>query len=222
MRGLFIDEFEFMPNNIAPGVTMTVTETLHSSGAYFLGTIELQGVINKITIGGQQFEVDDIHVTNANVPSAGCFGSCDVLFDFESLPLGDRWGDLVASSTDHPVPPGGTIFSTGGVDFYIDELHSISGFVGFNYAMADNSISTFTGSGISLMTNNVTAGLDLSALDVDTLCFDFVDMGGSEELTVNGAQFLTPSGYGALVTAPATLGGVSVSVTGSLHWDLGS
>ncbi len=129
--------------------------------------------------------------------------------------MGDRWGDLIASSTDHPVPPGGTIFSTGDVDFYIDELHSLSGFVGFNYAMADNSISTFTGSGISLMTNNVTAGLDLSALDVDTLCFDFVDMGGSEELTINGAQFLTPSGYGELVTAPATLGGVSVSVTGS-------
>ncbi len=214
--GLFIDEFEFMPINIAPGVTMTVTETLHSSGAYFLGTIELQGVINKITIGGQQFEVDDIHVTNANVPSSpGCFGSCDLLFDFESLPLGYRWGDLIATSIDTPVPPGGTIFSTGDVDFYIDELHSLSGFVGFNYAMADNSISAFTGSGISLMTNNVTAGLDLSALDVDTLCFDFVDMGGSEELTINGAQFLTPSGYGELVTAPATLGGVSVSVTGS-------
>ena len=213
--GLFIDEFEFMPINIAPGVTMTVTETLHSSGAFFLGTIKLEGVINDIIIGGQQFEVDDIHVTSANAPTSGCFGVCDLLFDFESLSVGDRWGDVVASATDHPVPPGGTISSSGSVDFYIDELHTIGGFVGFNYLMADNSISTYTGSGTLLMTNNVTAGFDLSALDVDTLCFDFVDMGGSEELTINGAQFLTPSGYGALVTAPATLGGVSVSVTGS-------
>ena len=213
--GLFIDEFEFMPNNIAPGVTLTVTETLHSSGAFFLGTIKLEGVINDIMIGGQQFEVDDIHVTNANAPTSGCFGVCDLLFDFESLSVGDRWGDVVASATDHPVPPGGVISSSGSVDFYIDELHTLGGFVGFNYLMADNSISTYTGSGTLLMTNNATAGFDLSALDVDTLCFDFVDMGGSEELTINGAQFLTPSGYGALVTAPATLGGVSVSVTGS-------
>ena len=213
--GLFIDEFEFMPINIAPGVTMTVTETLHSSGAFFLGTIKLEGVINDIIIGGQQFEVDDIHVTSANAPTSGCFGVCDLLFDFESLSVGDRWGDVVASATDHPVPPGGTISSSGSVDFYIDELHTIGGFVGFNYLMADNSISTYTGSGTLLMTNNVTAGFDLSALDVDTLCFDFVDMGGSEELTINGSQFLTPSGYGALITAPATLGGVSVSVTGS-------
>ena len=213
--GLFIDEFEFMPNNIAPGVTLTVTETLHSSGAFFLGTIKLEGVINDIMIGGQQFEVDDIHVTNANAPTSGCFGVCDLLYDFESLSVGDRWGDVVASATDHPVPPGGVISSSGSVDFYIDELHTLGGFVGFNYLMADNSISTYTGSGTLLMTNNATAGFDLSALDVDTLCFDFVDMGGSEELTINGAQFLTPSGYGALVTAPATLGGVSVSVTGS-------
>jgi len=213
--GLFIDEFEFMPTAIAPGVTMTVTETSYSGGAYYLGTIKLEGAVSKITIGGQQFEVDDLHVTNSNSSTTGCFGPCDLLFDFETLPVGDRWGDVVASATDHPVPPGGIIYSTGSVDFYIDELHSLSGFVGFNYVEADNSVSTYTGSGIALMTNNVTAGFDLSSIDVDTLCFDFVDMGGHEELTINGATFLTPDGYGELVTAPATLGGVTVSVTGS-------
>ena len=213
--GLFIDEFEFMPTAIAPGVTMTVTETSYSGGAYYLGTIKLEGAVSKITIGGQQFEVDDLHVTTSSSSTTGCFGPCDFLFDFETLPVGDRWGDVVASPTDHPVPPGGIIYSTGSVDFYIDSLHSLSGFVGFNYAEADNSISTYTSSGIALMTNNVTAGLDLSSIDVDTLCFDFVDMGGHEELTINGSTFLTPDGYGELMTAPATLGGVTVSVTGS-------
>lgn len=207
--GLFIDEFEFMPNAIAPGVTMTVTEVSYSGGAYFLGTIKLEGAVSKITIGGQQFEVDDIHVTDS------CGEDCDFLFDFETLPVGDRWGDVVASATDHPVPPGGIIYSTGSVDFYIDELHSLSGFIGFNYIEADNSVAAYTGSGISLMTNNVTAGFDLSSIDVDTLCFDFVDMGGHEELTINGSTFLTLDGYGELMTAPATLGGVVVSVTGS-------
>lgn len=213
--GLFIDEFEFMPTAIAPGVTMTVTEVSYSGGAYFLGTIKLEGAVSKITIGGQQFEVDDLHVTNSNASTTGCYGPCDLLFDFETLPLGDRWGDVVASPTDHPVPPGGIIYSTGSVDFYIDNLHSLSGFVGFNYIAADNSVAAYTGSGISLMTNNVTAGFDLSSIDVDTLCFDFVDMGGHEELTINGSTFLTPDGYGELMTAPATLGGVVVSVTGS-------
>ena len=42
--GLFIDEFELMPSNIAPGVTMTVTETAYSAGAYYIGTIKLEGL----------------------------------------------------------------------------------------------------------------------------------------------------------------------------------
>jgi hypothetical protein len=215
--GLFIDEFELMPTNIAPGVTMTVTETSYSAGAYYIGTIKLEGLIHTVKIGGQQFEVDDIRAYNSNAVSAaaGCFGSCDVLFDFSALALGDTWGDVIPSATDHTAVPGDIITSAGGVDLYIDELHSLSGFVGFSYLMADNSVALLTGSGTALMTNNVTAGFDLSAIDVDTLCFDFVDMGGHEELTINGSTFLTLGGSGELVTAPAIIGGVSVSVTGS-------
>ena len=215
--GLFINEFELMPSNIAPGVTMTVTETGYSAGAYYLGTIKLEGFIQTVKIGGQQFEVDDIRSFNppAVVAATGCFGSCDVLFDFSALALGDTWGDVVSSTTDHFAVPGDIISSSLGVDFYIDELHSLGGFVGFNYFMADNSVAVHTGSGTALMTNNVTAGFDFSSIDVDTLCFDFVDLGGSEELTINGVTFLTTSGYGELITAPVIIGGVNVSITGS-------
>ena len=215
--GLFIDEFELMPSNIAPGVTMTVTETAYSAGAYYIGTIKLEGLIQTVKIGGQQFEVDDIRSFNsaAVAAAAGCFGSCDVLFDFSSIPLGDTWGDVIPSATDHVALPGDIISSALGVDFYIDELHTLGGFVGFGYLEADNSVAVHTGSGTALRTNNVTAGFDFSSIDVDTLCFDFVDMGGSEELTINGATFLSTSGYGNLMFAPAILGGVDVSITGT-------
>jgi hypothetical protein len=215
--GLFIDEFELMPTNIAPGVTMTVTETSYSAGAYYIGTIKLEGLIHTVKIGGQQFEVDDIRAYNSNAVSAaaGCFGSCDVLFDFSALALGDTWGDVIPSATDHTAVRGDIITSADGVDLHIEELNTLGGFVGFNYLEADNSVALLTGSGTALRTNNVTARFDFSSISVDTLCFDFVDLGGNEQITINGSTHLTPAGYGELTATPINLGGVNVSITGT-------
>ena len=216
--GLFIDEFELMPSNIAPGVTMTVTETAYSAGAYYIGTIKLEGLIHTVKIGGQQFEVDDIRSFNSAAvaaATAGCFGSCDVLFDFSTLALGDTWGDVIPSATDHTAVAGDIIMSADGVDLHIEELNTLGGFVGFNYLEADNSVALLTGSGTALRTNNVTARFDFSSISVDTLCFDFVDLGGNEQITINGSTHLTPAGYGELTATPVNLGGVNVSITGT-------
>jgi hypothetical protein len=215
--GLFVDEFELMPPNIAPGVTMTVTEASYSAGSYYIGTIKLEGVIHTVTIGGQQFEVDDIRAFSAPVvaASAGCFGSCDVLFDFSTLPLGDTWGDVIPSGTDHTAVAGDVITSAGGIDLHIENLQYPGGGVGFGYLEADNSVAGLTGSGTALWTNNVTARFDFSSISVDTLCFDFVDLGGNEQITINGATYVTPGGYGELTAAPVNLGGVNLSIGGT-------
>ncbi len=215
---LYINEFEFMPTMVAPGVTMSVSET--NFGPYAIGTLTFTGApgsISKILIGGQQFEVDDIRAFDSSIvpPSAGCFGGCDVLFDMESLSAGHQWGDVVPSLTADLAFPGDVLFSVGAVDLYIDELQSLSGFVGFNYIAVDNSMSTYFGSPQSITLNNTCAGFDFSTTPADTVCLDFIDMGGHEQLTVNGSTFLTPGGYGELMGAPAMLGGVNVTVSGT-------
>jgi len=65
------------------------------------------------------------------------------------------------------------------------------------------------GSGNVLNTNNITLRIfSFSPLQSSTINFDFLDMGGSENLAINGVIY-----SGELKSAPANLGGAAVIVS---------
>jgi concanavalin A-like lectin/glucanase superfamily protein len=69
------------------------------------------------------------------------------------------------------------------------------------------------GTGQVLQVNNISLDVDFSALPfaVGEVRFDYLDLGGTENLGVNGSSVFA----GELASAPASVGGVAVSVTAS-------
>lgn len=106
-------------------------------------------------------------------------------------------------------PPGSTIFSVaGGVPVRIQNINLSSGTF-FGFARIEAAPATF-GSGRVVNTNNVCLEFDFSGKNVKEASIEFQDMGGWENLWVNGAAY-----SGELTAAPATLGGANVIVTSS-------
>lgn len=108
-------------------------------------------------------------------------------------------------------PPSTVIFSvTGNVPTRIQRLDYSSGSNGFEFAKIEAATATF-GSGQVVNTNNVCIEFDFSGKNVKEVSIEFLDMGGSENMFVNGAQVLV----GEIGTfGPVTVGGVQVSVGG--------
>lgn len=141
----------------------------------------------------------------AAVISTGCpkpapSSTCET---FDGLPLAQY--DTLPPTVS---PPGSVIFSVaGGVPVSIHSVDLGSGPY-FNFAGIEAAPTAF-GSGHVVNTNNVCIEFGFSAggKTVTEASIEFLDMGGTENLWVNGAAYA-----GELAAAPATLGGASVTV----------
>ena len=214
---LLTGELEAMVTNVAPGVTMAVTTTAHAG--YQTGTVVLTGNVQKLEIGGQQFAVDHICVKHDGQitddpqdDTTDCDATCDVFTSFESLTVGNRYGDITAGATI-AVAPGGLAVTSDGVPVYLDVLQGASGTY-FNFLGVES-----TPFGNVLWTNNLSAEFDIQSVlaETDTVCLAFRDQGGFENLSINGsAPVISPNGYGGLTAFHgAVIGGVLVEVTGT-------
>ena len=216
---LLTGELETMPAAVAPGVTMSVTTSAYPG--YQTGTVVLTGNVQKLEIGGQQFFVDHICVkhdgTVIQTPNTGgCTATCDIFTGFDLLTAGDRYGDPTEGATIN-VAPGTQATTSDGVPIYLEPLHDF-GSTYYNYMAVDAHYGGW-GTGMSLWTNNITAQFDIQSVidETDTVCIEFRDEGGFENLWVNGAApAISPNGYGGLaVFNGAVIGGVQVQVSGA-------
>ena len=221
---LHTGELESMPTNIAPGVTMSVSFTNYPG--YQVGLVELTGNVQKIEVGGQQFYVDHVcvHHDGEIIPIAGntssCPTICDAGTDFDSLTLGDKYGDPAAGATI-AVPPGGYAVDSDGIPMYLNYFLDAFGGSSYHYAEVDGSPGYGFGTIQTMRTQNITIDFDIqSAMPfTDSVCIEFIDYGGYENFSINGVPLLiSPNGYGGLTAFDgATIGGVDVTVTGFKH-----
>jgi hypothetical protein len=134
--------------------------------------------------------------------SAGAAPPQSVCLDFEALALGTTYGAPVGQSS------GDLAFTSNGVPVSVFKWVSPNGNSFFNRADVVIPPVAFA-AGKSIRLNNINLQFDFTALPfrVSAATFRFLDLGGSENLRVNGAFYV-----GELTSAPSPLGGVAVSV----------
>ena len=101
--------------------------------------------------------------------------------------------------------PRSLVFQTCSLDVTIENL-VIGGINYFNFGKIETATATF-GTDHILNTNNVTFLFKNTGTPITDVTFEYLDMGGTENLSVNGVLH-----SGELKAAPATLGGVNVTV----------
>ena len=121
------------------------------------------------------------------------------------LAVGDQFGAPAGHS------PGDYAFTDGGVDVYVDKFQFIGGGTAFNVAEID-ICPVAMGFNQSARPNNIALDFDFTTLGgiVSRVDFKFADLGGLENLAVNGALYV-----GDISSAPAALGGATVTVSSS-------
>jgi hypothetical protein len=119
------------------------------------------------------------------------------------LVVGTTYGAPVGQSS------GDLAFVSSGIPVRVYNFRLITGPWTFNRAYIDNAPYPF-GSGQSIRSNNINLLFDFRSLPfpVKRVKLAFLDLGGYENLAVNGS----PIHVGELTAAPPVLGGVSVSV----------
>jgi hypothetical protein len=145
---------------------------------------------------------------NDPMGNAICPADCNYAIDFESQALGNLWSDPTT-------PQGSFMFNENGINVFSIALNS--SLYGSLYGYDEIVLSPRPGFGTNhvMLTNNSGITLELNEFPTDTVCFDFLDMGGFEMLEINGVNFSSQNGYGGLQGAPITLGGVTIKVTGT-------
>ena len=120
---------------------------------------------------------------------------CDSLVGFEMTPR-----DTFGLNHDNA---GDLIFTESGVDVYIDSMTWFSGMKGYFNAYVDTSICGF-GSGKIMRFNNVSLTFDVNQINTNNISFIFWDLGGDENLQVNGGLLYVISDFWTLpaVVAP--------------------
>jgi hypothetical protein len=128
----------------------------------------------------------------------------EVCVTFEApLAIGTEYG---APSGQHP---GDVIFTTNDVAVSIHDFAFVGGGGTFNLARVD--VAPQLNNTQTMRTNNVSLGFDFSALNFlpARVHFEFLDKGGSENLSVNGSAVFA----GQISAFPASLGGAAVAVS---------
>ena len=162
-----------------PGVLVNVTMDPVSGG--HKGMLILTGEIHSLTIGGQEFFLDNICTYEA---SADCI-------DFENLTLGDEFGDGIN-------PVGFVFYDEDDVPVSVEYFEWQSGGT-YGTASVDWTFDGF-GFGKIMRLNNINLGFDFTGLGfpVHEVTFEYADLGGFENLSVNGSAMYV----GELKTAP--------------------
>ena len=104
----YVGELSAAPFNIAPGVECTVTST--TNGGVTIGTVKLTGNLETVILGGQEFTIDNVCVTEGECEDQqldNCQG--DRFVSFNLAPSGMNWGD------QHGTSPGGLIDVEDGI-----------------------------------------------------------------------------------------------------------
>lgn len=126
--------------------------------------------------------------------------------DFDALALNTTYGTPAGQA------PGTVVLSQGGVRVSVETFFFVGSGSAFNHARVEAARPDF-GAGRVLRVNNIDLDIDLSALAAPArqLVLRFADVGGSENLSVDGAP--VPIHRGELVAAPATMGSAFVATS---------
>jgi hypothetical protein len=125
--------------------------------------------------------------------------------DFEApLVAGTQYGTPVGQA------PGTAIFTSNGIKVSIQNFVFAGGGGTFNSARIETPPAPF-GSGQTIRTNNLNLEFDFSAIGYPTsqVTFDYLDQGGSENISVNGSPIVA----GNLPGTPNPIGGVTFAIT---------
>jgi hypothetical protein len=119
------------------------------------------------------------------------------------------------AGTQYPSPgqaPGATVFTTNGIRGSIHPFLLATGASLFEAARIEQP-PVFFGSGQAIRTNNITLEFDFGSLPFtpSEVMVAYLDLGGSENLAVNGTP--SPIFVGQLPAAPNPIGGAAITVT---------
>jgi hypothetical protein len=181
----------------------------------------------ELMIGGQEFWIDNLCVisnSSSAVSPGTAMGSasamycnlvCDLGVGFDSQVSGNQWGDVIPGPNSWPTAPGNFIFNEGGIDIYIGVLNTSLYSPTYSHIEIEPSPLASFGDSMVMHTNNATAIFDLSGIVTDSICLEWLDLGGHEVLAINGVNISTPDIYGQLLGVPSSIGGTRVHVTGN-------
>jgi hypothetical protein len=144
-------------------------------------------------------------VSVSGSPTASSSGSASgsVCVDFETpLVVGTQYGAPAGQT------PGSTVFNSAGIAVSVENFNYATSGGTFNLARVEAASASF-GTGQVVRTNNINLEFDLSGVGfaVTSLDFDFLDMGGNENLAVNGSPLFS----GERTSAPTPTGGANLS-----------
>lgn len=145
--------------------------------------------IDGLAIGGQELWVDEQETTRGS-------GPCPAYIGHESQAPGTVYGAPVA------MPIGSFMYSEGGVDLLTEQFFPLVGPPLYNQANIDPVFPAPVLFGTDLNTlrfNNMNVRFQIPLVGVTEVQFDWLDLGGTENLSVNGF----PLHIGELDAAPA-------------------
>jgi len=127
-----------------------------------------------------------------------------ITFEPPLFPLGTTYGAPVGQVS------GDLAFTASGIKGYVFKFILTNGNPAFNRAFIDFAPVAFS-PGQSLRTNNINLRLDFTSLGFipTRVTLSYLDLGGNENLAVNTSGIYV----GEITSAPAGLGGASVTVT---------
>lgn len=198
-------------------------------------SLSIQGCTNPLALNYDPFANVDIGtctVVGVNPPPATCVAPCNQYLDFDVLGLGALWQEPTLVS-------GMQLFDLSGFPVTADVLRPVmdvngDGVLDFTDGPGSSFVKTVVSpwpmtfgpaSGIVLRTANAAVKYDLSSLPNGTVevCFSILDMGGIDNLAINGSPleitsydldgdgYLDTPFYGGQETLNgATIGGVNV------------
>lgn len=137
----------------------------------------------------------------------GCPSSnCTFSLDFEApLAVGTLYGQPVGT------PPGMQLFTVGNITATSLEFTAASGGRFYEYTVIEAAPAGFTGTQVMRFNNmSIILFLGNAGFSVSEVSFDYLDLGGTENLSTGAFQFV-----GEITDAPAAVTAQTVSVTSS-------
>lgn len=161
-------------------------------------------VVAVYTAAGVRGQVTTLH-TERVAPRCQSGGGHNICVDFEPpFIVGTQYGAPAGHQS------GDVVFTTNGIPVSVHDFNFPSGGGTFNVAYIDVAPVAF-GSGQSMRTNNINLEFDFGNIGFtpNEIRFEFLDIGGSENISVNGSPIFA----GDIEAAPNPIGGVNIAVS---------
>ncbi len=160
-------------------------------------------VVAVYTAAGATDQIETLYIERV-APRRRVVGNQQICVDFEApLTVGTQFGAPSGHQSDD------VVFTTNTIPVSVHDFVFVGGGGTFNVAFIDVAPVAF-GSGQSMRTNNINLEFNFSNLGfpVSQVQFEFLDLGGFENLSVNGSPIFA----GELVSVPNPIGGVNIAV----------